>query len=126
MHLENIAVLIVEDDFWVRSHVVMLFEDEGFQTFEASCATHAIAILEGHPEIRAVFTDIEISGGMDGLALSRVVRSRWPPTMIFVGSGCVRPQAGELPDDIDFLMKPYHPAHLAGIFGKIRQGPALR
>jgi len=120
----NIAVLIVEDDFWVRGHVVMLFEDEGFQAFEASSATDAISILEGHPEIRAVFTDIEIAGNMDGVALSHVVRRRWPPTMIFVGSGRVRPQAGELPDDVDFLAKPYHPAHLAGIFGKIRQSPA--
>jgi two-component system, response regulator PdtaR len=122
--LEKIAVLIVEDDFWIRSHVVTSFEDEGFETFQASSATGALSILEGHPEIRAVFTDIEISGSMDGLGLSHVVRSRWPPTMIFIGSGRARPAAGEMPHDVEFLAKPYHPEHLAGIFGKIRQSSA--
>ena len=76
-------------------------------TFEASSATEAIAIVERHPEIRVVFTDVQMPGKMDGLELARYVRKRWPPTIIVIASGRSAPQPDEMPDDVSFLAKPW-------------------
>jgi CheY-like chemotaxis protein len=49
-----------------------------FGTLEAGSAAEAIALLERRPEIRVVFTDVQMPGTMDGLALAKYVRERWP------------------------------------------------
>ena len=76
---------------------------------EAADAEKAIAILEANSEIRVVFTDIEMPGTMDGLALSHYVRKRWPPTIIVVGSGRCRPSIDEMAIGAVFVPKPYAP-----------------
>ena len=70
-----IAALVVEDDALVRFDLAQTLEAEGYKTFEAADAEEAIAVLEGNSEIRVVFTDIQMPGTMDGLALSHYVRS---------------------------------------------------
>src|SRR5688572_5317424 len=84
---EQRAVLVVEDEPLVRLDLETRLADTGYLVFEASSAAEAIAILERHPQIRVVFTDIQMPGDMDGLALARYVRDRWPPTIIVVSSG---------------------------------------
>ena len=44
-------------------------EGEGFAVFEADDAATAIRSLELHEEIRLVFTDVNMPGWMNGLAL---------------------------------------------------------
>ena len=56
-----------------------MISDAGFNVVEAGNADEAIAILEGRPDIRVVFTDIQMPGSMDGLKLAQFVRGRWPP-----------------------------------------------
>ena len=64
------TVLVVEDEVLVRLDLVDNLEGEGYLTYEAGNAADAIAILEMHPEIRVVITDIQMPGDMDGLQLS--------------------------------------------------------
>ncbi|MCB5205254.1 response regulator [Neorhizobium sp. T786] len=45
---------------------------------EASNADEAINILNAHPEIRRMFTDIDTPGSMDGLKLDSAVCDRCP------------------------------------------------
>ena len=99
------AILVVEDVGLIRLDAVDMAEREGFLVFEAANADDAITILEAHPEIRLVFTDIEMPGSMDGLQLSAFVRDRWPPVRIIVTSGKQRPAKGQLPDDGLFIAK---------------------
>ena len=75
----------------MRFDLAQTLEAEGFKTFEAADAEEAIAVLEANSEIRVVFTDIQMPGTMDGLALSHYVRKRWPPTIIVVSSGHYSP-----------------------------------
>ena len=91
-----IASLVVEDDALVRFDLAQTLEAEGYKTFEAAGAAEAITILKANPEISVVFTDIQMPGTMDGLALSRYVRERWPPTIIVVSSGRCSPTKGEM------------------------------
>ena len=70
----QLAALVVEDDALVRFDLAATLQEQGFKTFEAADATEAIAVLEANAEIRVVFTDIQMPGTMDGLALSHYVR----------------------------------------------------
>lgn len=58
-------------------------------------------------------------GTMDGIALAKCVRERWPPTIIVVSSGKVVFQPGELPDDIPTLAKPYDEVRLEQVMSDI-------
>jgi two-component system, response regulator PdtaR len=91
------AILVVEDEVLVRMSLVATIEDEGFKVYEAAHAEAAIRIMEAHPEIRVLFTDIDMPGSMDGIKLSHYVRNRWPPVRIFVSSGRSRPSMEDLP-----------------------------
>jgi CheY-like chemotaxis protein len=103
------TILVVEDESLVRMHLVDMLERAGYHTLEASSAAAAIEILEGHDEIRVVFTDIQMPGTMDGIALAHYVRKRWPPTIIIVCSGKISPARDELPENVAFLPKPIQP-----------------
>jgi CheY-like chemotaxis protein len=118
---EWIAALVVEDDALVRFDLAQTLEAEGYKTFEAADATEAIAVLEANSEIRVVFTDIQMPGTMDGLALSHYVRKRWPPTIIVVSSGRCSPTKEEMASDALFVAKPYVPDVLTKVLHDIRQ-----
>ena len=81
--------------------------------FEAANADDAIAILEAHPEIRLVFTDIEMPGSMDGLKLVHYISLRWPPIRLIVASGKMLREHAQLPDGILFFTKPYRQSEIA-------------
>jgi len=107
------AILVVEDSGPIRLGAVDMAEREGFLVFEAANADDAIAILEAHPEIRLVFTDIEMPGSMDGLKLARYVSLRWPPIRLILASGTMLREQAALPDDVLFFAKPYRQTEIA-------------
>jgi CheY-like chemotaxis protein len=74
---------------------------------EARDADEAIAILDGHPEIRVMVTDIRMPGSMDGIRLAHHVRDRWPPVKIIVASGMLETRRCELPANSVFISKPF-------------------
>lgn len=80
--------------------------------FEAEDADEAIDILSKRSEIRIVLTDIQMKRAMDGLRLSHYVRDRYPPVLIAVVSGAIRPSAADLPDKAVFVPKPFDPRHI--------------
>jgi CheY-like chemotaxis protein len=92
---------------------VSSLEAAGFKVFEAENAADAIRRLELHNDIRLIFTDINMPGSMDGLALARYVRGRWPPVKIIVTSGFKKVPESDLPAGAQFIEKPYYPTHVA-------------
>lgn len=103
----RIAVLVVEDETLIRMDITIVLEDEGFTVYEAADADEAIAILDANPEIRVMFTDIDMPGTMDGLKLAAAVRDRWPPVQIIVTSGHRNLTDEQLPVQGKFFSKPY-------------------
>ena len=106
------VILIVEDESLLRMNAAEMIGDAGFDVVEAGNADEAIAILEARPDIRVVFTDIQMPGSMDGLKLAQFVRGRWPPIRIVATSGFVNVGKGDLPEGSRFLPKPYRPAQI--------------
>ncbi|MET0538418.1 MAG: response regulator [Xanthobacteraceae bacterium] len=100
----SVVVLVVEDEILVRMVAVEALEDAGYSTLEAANADEAIQLLETHPEIRLVFTDVQMPGSMDGVKLAEAVRKRWPPVRLIVTSARPKPM---LIEDAIFLPKPY-------------------
>ncbi len=76
------VVLIVEDEPLLRWNAVAMVEDAGFDVVEAANAIEAISILEKRRDVRAVFTDVQMPGSIDGVRLAHVIRARWPPVKI--------------------------------------------
>ena len=93
----TVGVLIVEDEFLVRTDAVDFIEGAGFTVYEVSNADDAIRILETHHGIRVVFTDINMPGSMDGLKLAHYVRGRWPPIKLIIASGHPLPAGEDFP-----------------------------
>jgi DNA-binding NtrC family response regulator len=116
-----IATLVVEDDALIRFDLAQTLEAQGYKTFDAADAEEAIAVLERHSEIAVVFTDIQMPGTMDGLALSRYVRKRWPPTILVVSSGHCTPTQEEMASGALFIPKPYPPQMLTEVLDNIRE-----
>jgi CheY-like chemotaxis protein len=100
------TLLIVEDEPLIRIDLADRLADIGYQVLEAASAEQAIALLETRPEISAVITDLNMPGSMDGLALARVVRERWPPCALIMLSGHQQPIDADMPNGSRFLSKP--------------------
>ena len=105
-------VLVVEDEALVRMNSAEMIRDLGFEVIEATDADHAVSLLESNPDIRIVFTDIQMPGSMDGLRLAAVVRDRWPPIALLITSGQLHPPSTDMPAGARFLPKPYLPFQL--------------
>ncbi len=100
-------VLVVEDEAMIRLSATALVADLGFEVLEAENADEAIAILEAHPDIRVVFTDIQMAGSMDGLQLVAYAHDRWPPLKFIIVSGNCTPGVADMPEGTHFFPKPY-------------------
>ena len=100
------VVLIVEDEPFVRLTGADLLAEAGFEVLEAGNADEALRILEATPEVRVVFSDVEMPGSLDGLGLARRICQRWPSIGIVLTSGH-RVRAETIPCDGRFLAKPY-------------------
>jgi YesN/AraC family two-component response regulator len=101
------AVLVVEDEALVRMGIVSSLEDAGFEVYEASNYDEAIAMLVANLSIRAMFTDIDMLPGLNGLDLAIAVRHRWPPVKIIITSGHRQIRNEDLPVVGRFFGKPY-------------------
>ena len=100
-------ILIVEDEPLLRLFAVDMIEDAGFDTIEAANATEAVAILEGRPDIRVVFTDVDMPLGLDGIGLAACIRDRWPPIKIIITSGKPLRGRAHIPAETVFFSRPF-------------------
>jgi two-component system, response regulator PdtaR len=107
---EQPVILLVEDEPLVRMTTVDELEEAGFHVLEAANADVALKVLEARSdEVQVLFTDVDMPGSMDGLALAEQVFARWPHIRLLISSGYARPGPNELPDHGRFIPKPYHP-----------------
>jgi CheY-like chemotaxis protein len=103
------CILVVEDDSRVRRVSVARLESAGYTVLEAASSAEALALFATHPEIRLVFTDVVMPGGMSGDELAREIRSRRPGAVILFTSGYAEPAVASREQAIapNWLSKPY-------------------
>jgi two-component system, response regulator PdtaR len=98
----------------LRMDVAATIEDAGFKVYEAANADEAVALLEERADIRVLFTDVDMPGSMDGVALAHYARSN-RPMRIIVASGYRAIALQDLPPKATFLEKPYRPADIVAM-----------
>jgi CheY-like chemotaxis protein len=99
------VVLVVEDDVLLRLVTAGSLREAGFEVLEAANSAEAMLVLASMP-VDAVFSDIDMPGKMDGLALAQWMRQRRLDTKIILTSGVARALGGA-EEYGSFLAKPY-------------------
>jgi two-component system, response regulator PdtaR len=116
---DQILVLVVEDEELARLIITEALRDEGFEVMEAEHAEAALGMLLTHaPRIHVLFTDVQMPGTMDGLALAHHASTQWPWIRLLITSGTPRLDRESFPKTSRFLTKPYEHHH---VIGHIRQ-----
>ena len=101
------VVLVVEDEPLLRLFATDMIEEAGFEVLQAPNASAALMALEERLDVRVVFTDVNMPGGIDGIMLAICIRRRWPTIQIIITSGRPWPDEAVVPADIVFFAKPY-------------------
>jgi two-component system, response regulator PdtaR len=94
--------------------VADLLAENSFSVLEAKGADAALKVLESRPEVKLLFTDVQLPGSLNGMELAREVHARWPNILLVITSGRERPTRAEIPDDGHFVAKPYSAEELLG------------
>jgi CheY-like chemotaxis protein len=105
-----VCVLLVEDEWLIRTIMAEELVDAGFEVTSVESGDDALGLLESaETGLRVLVTDIHMPGRTDGIRLARIVRERYPHVPIIYTTG--RPDAldrARLPGGhVSTLVKPY-------------------
>jgi PAS domain S-box-containing protein len=110
------TILVVEDDESVRTATSDMLRELGYRVVMAEDAASALRLVGERPEIRLLFTDVGLPGGMNGRQLADAVRARRPELPVLFTTGYARNAIvhhGRLDPGINLLSKPFTYAELA-------------
>jgi CheY-like chemotaxis protein len=105
-------ILVVEDEARVREMSVEALRELGYKVLAADGGHAALALIEQHPKIGLLFTDI-VMPGMSGRELAAAVGRRRPDLPILFTTGFAREAASEGRDSDAVLHKPFTTLQLA-------------
>ena len=109
-----LVVLVVEDDAPVQTIVEEALADGGFEPAIAASGEEAVTLLKGiKGKYRALVTDIQLRGVMDGWEAARRAREIDPefPIVYMTGGNAADWPSHGVPNSI-LLTKPFAPAQL--------------
>ncbi len=111
---DKIMVLVVEDDQLIQAMVEEALSDGGFELAITASGEEAVALLgDGKIAYRAVVSDINLSGKLDGWEVARVARESDPamPVVYMTGTQTEEWASQGVPNSV-LLAKPFAPAQL--------------
>ncbi len=107
------SIIVVEDEFLIRTLLVEALSEEGFKTFEAASGDAAVPLLMNE-DVQLIVTDINLPGSLDGIGVAQAARDHKPGIPVVFISG--RPEnladARVLDHPAVFLQKPFALARL--------------
>ena len=118
-------VLLVEDDDYVRHTTSDSLRDLGYRVVSAADGLAGLRLLHDHPDIRLLFADVGLPGGMNGWQLAEAVQAKRPGLPVLFTSAYARNLIGpdgRLDPDIELLKKPFTYASLAAEMRKLLDG----
>jgi PAS domain S-box-containing protein len=104
------TVLVVEDDAEVLEIAIESLRELGYRVISASSAPAALELLQRHPDIRVLFSDIVMPRGMNGVDLAVAALRLRPGLKVLLASGYAREALGGTThafQEFDFIAKPY-------------------
>jgi PAS domain S-box-containing protein len=109
------VILVVEDEPAVRQVSVDALTELGYRVIEADGAAAALRLLDGHPEIALLFTDV-VMPDTNGRKLADEARRRRPDLRVLFTTGYTRNAVvhnGVLDPGVDLIGKPFTIEELA-------------
>ncbi len=86
------CILLVEDEWLIRSMVAEELMEEGFAVRQAGDGDQASALIARDPTVFSLLvTDIHMPGSVDGIEVARLLRARRPDIPVIYTTG--RPDA---------------------------------
>jgi PAS domain S-box-containing protein len=104
------TILVVEDDDDVRQAAAENLRELGYRVLEAADGPSALALLEQHPEIDLLLTDVVLPGGMNGAQVAASLRASRPGVPVLFTTGYARNAIvhhGRLDAGVHLLTKPF-------------------
>jgi nitrogen-specific signal transduction histidine kinase/CheY-like chemotaxis protein len=117
---DNEAILAVEDDEQVLEHTAQLLRELGYRVIEARDGSAALAALERERDVALLFTDVVLSGGLNGRQLADEALRRRPRLKVLFTTGYARDAIspdGTLEPGLQLIAKPFS---YSGLAAKIR------
>ena len=111
---DSLVVLVVEDDAPVQTIVEEALTDGGFEPAIAASGEEAVTLLMGiKGKYRALVTDVQLRGVMDGWEVAKRAREIDPefPIVYMTGGHAAEWPSHGVPNSI-LLTKPFAPAQL--------------
>ena len=121
------VVLVVEDEPAVRQFSVDALTELGYRVLEADGATTALRLLEFHPEIALMFTDI-VMPDINGAKLAVEARQRRPNLKVLFTTGYTRNAVvhnGVLDPGVELIGKPFTIEELAAKVRNVLDTPTV-
>ncbi len=106
------TILVVDDDDDVRDLAMYALERDGHLVIGARNGVEALDLIDQHPEIDLLFTDV-VMPGIDGIMLADMIKTHRPRIKVVYATG-YHDLARSLPGIIHGVMldKPYRPDRL--------------
>jgi DNA-binding NtrC family response regulator len=104
------GILLVEDEVLIRLALSEFLQDCGYVVYGVGSAEAALEVLKANAfSIDIVFTDIQLDGQMDGLALVKWIRANHPDIAVLITTGDRQKvqAATELCEAHDLIWKPH-------------------
>ena len=121
------TILMVEDDADVRAYTHGILGELGYNVLEASNGNVALEILEKRPDIRLLFTDVGLPGGMNGGQLADAARKKRHRLKVLFTTGYARDvivHDGRVDPGVQLITKPFSYPALAGKLRDVLDAPA--
>jgi signal transduction histidine kinase len=119
------SLLVVEDDLLVRSYVMTHLAALGYTAHPAETAAEALAMVYDGLKFDLLFTDVMLSGSMNGKQLAEELRKYRPDLKVLFTSGYTDNALvhhGRLEVGARLLEKPYRRADLARMLRLVLDG----
>ena len=113
---------MVEDEALILEIMAESLEEAGYDVMRAVDGLQALGLINGHPgRFSALLSDYHLPGGVTGLDIARAVRRRYPalPVILATGRPDVVDAAWPLQNGFMLLRKPYGPAQMLGMLGRV-------
>ncbi len=110
------CILVVEDDADVRAFSCETLSELGYDVLAAETGAAGLRLLDKHPGVCVLFTDVGLPGGMNGRHLAEEARRRRPDLKVLFTTGYARNAIvhdGRLDAGVELITKPYTQAALA-------------